>query len=358
MITIIYPYRNRGQERIKKSLDSLKRQTNKDFDVLLVDYGSDLNTKKTNTEFLKAYNFLTYIYSYNIHQPWSRPKALNIGIKKTKANFVFFADIDMIFRNDFVKLLHELKNNKKSYFFQVGYLSKEESDKEIDFKSYKIKHKSTHEAQGLSLFKRDELLKINGHDEFINFWGADNDVHNRMQNNGIPSEFYDKELMILHQWHEIYANKQTGNLTKSLQVKGIANINSKLQIHNLKHKITEVNSQTEWGEIFSKKEYDELEEYDNPVAQETRKELVDLLLFVLLKRKKNGIMHMVFKKAPNKILFKQKLKKLMGKNSIEYYSLKEVNDKILTHLIADTNNTNYTYKVLENNEALELKIKF
>ncbi len=40
MITILYPYRNRDLERIKRSLDSLVVQTDQRFKVLFVDYGS------------------------------------------------------------------------------------------------------------------------------------------------------------------------------------------------------------------------------------------------------------------------------------------------------------------------------
>ena len=40
MITILYPYRNRDLERVKRSLDSLTLQTDQRFKVLFVDYGS------------------------------------------------------------------------------------------------------------------------------------------------------------------------------------------------------------------------------------------------------------------------------------------------------------------------------
>ena len=37
MTTILYPFRNREIERIKNSLDSLKEQSNTDFEVILVE---------------------------------------------------------------------------------------------------------------------------------------------------------------------------------------------------------------------------------------------------------------------------------------------------------------------------------
>jgi len=39
-ISILIPYRNRDETRIRLVLESLEQQTNKDFNVVLIDYGS------------------------------------------------------------------------------------------------------------------------------------------------------------------------------------------------------------------------------------------------------------------------------------------------------------------------------
>ncbi len=46
MITILYPYRDRELSRLKRSLDSLSKQSQPDFKVLLVDYGSEFKKSR------------------------------------------------------------------------------------------------------------------------------------------------------------------------------------------------------------------------------------------------------------------------------------------------------------------------
>ena len=109
-MTIIFPYRNRELDRIKKCFDSLAIQTNKNFDIIFVDYGSEQSIASEVKSYVSQFPNLEYIYSYCQYQPWSRAKAINIGIKTAKTDYVFIADIDMIFREDFVEILHKIKN--------------------------------------------------------------------------------------------------------------------------------------------------------------------------------------------------------------------------------------------------------
>ncbi len=170
MITILYPYRNREIERIKNSLDSLSYQSNMEFKVIFVDYGSQFHISKNVKQLLSEYKFVEYVYSYNIYQPWSRSKAINIGLKFVETEYVFIADIDIIFHPNFINNLHTLKRQKINYYFQVGYLDKEDTLLKIDFQDYKVVSKSIKEGKGLSFFKLDSLLAINGFDEFFHFW--------------------------------------------------------------------------------------------------------------------------------------------------------------------------------------------
>jgi len=78
MLTILYPYRNREAERVKRSLDSLTAQSSSNFRVLLVDYGSNIDSASAIKELVSRYSFVTYIYNYSEFQPWSRAKAINI----------------------------------------------------------------------------------------------------------------------------------------------------------------------------------------------------------------------------------------------------------------------------------------
>ena len=126
LITILYPYRNRDLERIKRSLDSLVVQTDQRFKVLFLDYGSSPKQASQVEQLIISYSFADYIYTYATLQPWSRAKALNVGLQIIATDFVFTADIDMIFSPHLVSTLYEIKHIQKAIYFKVGFLSREE----------------------------------------------------------------------------------------------------------------------------------------------------------------------------------------------------------------------------------------
>jgi len=97
LITLIYPFRNRSLERIKKSLSSLELQENKNFEVQFVDYGSEEIFSKDVELLVKSFDFCTYQYSYTANQPWNKCRALNSVIKTLNTEYCFVADVDMIF---------------------------------------------------------------------------------------------------------------------------------------------------------------------------------------------------------------------------------------------------------------------
>jgi hypothetical protein len=94
MITILYIYKDKDTFRVKRSLETLTQQTDKRFQVLFVDYGSSSSFQQELTTTIQVFDFVSYHYSYHCHQPWSRAKAINIGLQKVETPFVFIADID------------------------------------------------------------------------------------------------------------------------------------------------------------------------------------------------------------------------------------------------------------------------
>ena len=177
MITIIYTYRNREPGCIKKSLDSLSFQTNKNFKVIFVDYGSELLIANEVASLMNSYPFVQYNYLATLCQPWNKSKALNYALKKTDSDFCFVADVDMIFHDEFVSILFEKKRSNTVTYFKVGFLSQKESAKKNHFHKHIVKFHSTSEATGMSLLPVMKLKEIHGYDEFFHFWGADSLIH-------------------------------------------------------------------------------------------------------------------------------------------------------------------------------------
>lgn len=101
-ISIIIPVYNRPNE-LEELLNSLAIQTNKDFEVLVVDDGSDQKSEKIAELFQEKLN-IRYFYKANSGPGQSR----NFGCEQTDADFLVFFDSDCIIPPDYVKVL---KNN-------------------------------------------------------------------------------------------------------------------------------------------------------------------------------------------------------------------------------------------------------
>lgn len=356
MITILYPFRNRELSRIKCSLDSLSIQTQQNFKVIFVDYGSKPEVAVEVEKLVGQYSFVSYHYLYTEHQPWNKAKALNYAIKIVGTEYCFIADVDMIFHPEFTSILQKKCCPNKATYFQVGYLSEEESKKESLFEQYTIKFYSNEGATGMTLFPVDIIKNIRGYDEFFHFWGSeDTDIHNRLKKKGLKIEYYNDKIVLLHQWHKNYRNRETKELNTELQLTGIVEINSVHLLKNSQRKEQD-NTSNVWGMVLSKEEFYELESINTKVLFNEKK-LVDYFLYQELPFSKREIVAITFKKSPYQDSFKYKIKTLVGKKVPKFYSLKEINDTLLTHLVSFYHQYPYTYKVSDDLKNIEFKIK-
>ena len=357
MITVIYPYKNRELFRVKNSLDSLARQTNKDFCVIFVDYGSDFEISASIKELTQQYEFVKYIYSFNINKPWSRSKAINIGLRFVETEYVFIADIDIIFHNTFIATLSNFKNKDQNVYFQVGYLDKYENKELKEFESYTIVSKSIPEGQGLSFFSLNSLLTIGGFDEFFHFWGAeDEDVHLRLQNAGFSSRFYDNKILLLHQWHKSFENLDKGKLTIEPNLSGIFSLNKEKLRFNQKNNLIIVNKE-DWGKIIKEDEFESLNSHCDSIILLNKKHIIENFLNIILPNMHSKIINVTFKEDIYQTTLKYKIKKILKLKTQEYYSLKQINDLILKTLLIYYNNYSFTYKVSNDLKSIHFRIK-
>lgn len=355
-ITILYAYRNRELDRIKRSLDSLKLQLLQNFEVLFIDYGSKKQMAYEVKSLIGNYDFATYEYLYTELQPWNKSKALNYAIKNLNSEYFFTADIDIIFHPEFTSILQKKCCPDKATYFQVGYLSKEESKKELFFERYTIKFYSNEEATGMTLFPVDVIKKSRGYDEFFHFWGSeDTEIHNRLKKEGFEVEYYNHKIVLLHQWHKNYRNRETKGLNTELQLTGIVEINS---VHLLKKYERKERNETsnEWGRVLSKEELQELESIKTKVLSNEKK-VIDYFLYQELPFFNHEIIAFNIKENPFKNSFKYKLKIFLGKKVPQFYNLKEINDKLLLHIISFYHQFPYTYKISQDLQNIEFKIK-
>lgn len=347
MITILYSYRNRDLKRIKSSLNSLEKQKFKDFKVIFVDYGSEFKIALAVQKLVENYSFATYFYTYNQNLPWSRSKAINVGLNEVKTDYVFMADVDIVFNENFTKVLASLVKPNLSIYFKVGFLSQKAIDFNLNFHDFPIGHYSQQGAEGLSLFPIKILKEINGFDEFFHFWGAeDADVHNRLQLAGYDVQFYNQEVLLLHQWHPSYRSGEKDSLTKELQCSGIVQLNHE---HLRRNKIEKrIVTQTEFGKTISKENFELLNSDISSVTIQNKVWEIDHFLYYTLPNLEKGIHRFDFELDTFPNSFTYKIKKIVGKKVPMYYNLKQINDFLLLHIIGFYHQNPYQLRVADN----------
>jgi glycosyltransferase involved in cell wall biosynthesis len=153
MISVIIPVYNNYKE-LSKCLKSLEEQTFSDFEVILVDDGSDkkeiLSKSNLDIQFFKI-------------EHGGAPNARNYGFKKSKGEFVLFCDSDMELKSNCLEKMYNALNSSpdKSYVY---------SDFKYGLKPFKFfefdasKLKENNFVNTCSLLRRDDFL---GFDETL-----------------------------------------------------------------------------------------------------------------------------------------------------------------------------------------------
>src|SRR5689334_15362901 len=128
-LDIIFCFRDKEVLKVKNALDSLSRQENKNFGVIFIDYGSSSRNSEEIKKLCASFPFCRYEYINSEGKMWSRADALNWGFHLSKADFVFTADVDLLFKKNFTDFVHRSMSEETAIFFSVGYLSENNSKK-------------------------------------------------------------------------------------------------------------------------------------------------------------------------------------------------------------------------------------
>ena len=354
MIAIILTYRNRDLKILKKCLDSLLKQTNKNFKVVLVDYGSIEVYKEKLNQVLKEYDIVTLIRCNTQQQLWCKSRAINIALKQCKTPYVFVGDVDMIYHSGFIDKLNDLKSDTQISYFQVGFLNETESKNDKTFNDYRINFKSNQEATGMTLFSTEALNSVNGYDEFYNGWGAeDTDVHVRLRNAGYKVRFYSDSVLILHQWHP----KQYRNKNEMAPFHGsLEQINHEYLKFSKKNIKTKANLIFPWG-MYNVSDYDALKKSDITYSLTNKEsELKAFINNVLLSEKDKVIEVQIASHKEYKSL-KQHVKRVLRRKAISFLEMYIINNMLLECIIMNLRDKAYQFYYDSNNQKIHLIIK-
>lgn len=216
-----------GRKWLKKCLDSLRTQTCKDFEIILIDNSSTDDSAdfvRNNYPEIRIFHSGNYGFGH----------ACNVGGKKAKGKFLMFFNEDMYVNNDFVeKYLKEYKKIKEENSIgTIGcVIADYDGSKIISKKMYGygidlmaapvpnfVKTRIFHNT-GCPLFIKKELfLKIGGFCENIFLYGEDIDLCWRLNLYGYQHYFLQNVY--------IYHNCAAGSFSKiklALYIKGEIN---------------------------------------------------------------------------------------------------------------------------------------
>jgi glycosyltransferase involved in cell wall biosynthesis len=121
MISIIIPVYNQAK-KLTNTLESIARQTLNDWELIVVDDGSNDNPEKIFIDFVSKTNREnSFIFLKQKNK--GAPAARNHGWQKSQGDFLFFCDADAILQSNALELLLDTlrKNTEISYAYPSFY---------------------------------------------------------------------------------------------------------------------------------------------------------------------------------------------------------------------------------------------
>lgn len=241
MISVVFGYRNRDTLRVKRCLDSLEKQTYKDFEVIFVDYGSDSAIASEVRALVESYSFTKYIYSDSRGRLWSRSIALNIGIKAACGDYIFTNDIDMLFPSKVLEQLSEEVEPDSVCHVRSNFLSEifNNFDKvdEIPLGKY------DGSGRGIMVIPRKYLMEMRGYDEFYFYWGSeDRDLSSRLKCVDLHEKEISDNIYLHHQWHPASYDTQQEFIPRNLE--------GRMENYRRRNEGKVMRNHNSWGEVI------------------------------------------------------------------------------------------------------------
>jgi hypothetical protein len=325
------------------------------FKVILVDYGSDPEFTRDLKSIVANFSFIKLICCPASGQLWSKCRAINIVLKATQTPYFLVGDIDLIFHPDFIKIALEEASDEVMYF-QYGFLSEKESLLKKKFEEFEIDFLGTEDVTGTTLFPTDKLSEVNGYDEFYHGWGAeDTDIHIRLRNLGLTIKFYNKSVLIKHQWHpKAYRSKNSTKPFHSM----LERINSSYMVNTQRTKRTKVNLGTDWGKMTDPNEYLKLDMPPNHTLEIKPVDIHFSAVLAELKNYNNEVVEIKIKEANLKDKAIEGVKKSLGKKHYTFLEMETINNLLLEEIIKNYRNRPYKYNFDRSAKQIHLILVF
>ena len=210
-ISVITMIHNRDGARLRRMIHSLRCQTIQPHEIIIIDTSLDMSDsiKKSLGEPYTGFPYLRYIsiprYTFN------KSFALNIGIQKSRREYVLVTDADFMFGSKLIeRVMDELRG---AYAFtmvlaEAGYLPDIDIDS-LDWSKLckRIRPPARKMSPGtIQAVPRNWIVKVRGYDEEFDggLGGMDDDMRIRAHKDGLQLVWLSfSEVQCIHQWHEV-----------------------------------------------------------------------------------------------------------------------------------------------------------
>jgi glycosyltransferase involved in cell wall biosynthesis len=252
-----------AEDWLRKVLIGFSVQTETDFEIVIADDGSSINTKELIDSFSSKFKY-PIVHVWQEDDGFQKSKILNKAILKSNTEYLLFTDGDCVPRKDFIAV--HLKYKEDNYFLSGGYFKLPMSISEciteddiisqncfnvswlknnglkMNLKATKLTHnklfagfmnwitptKRSWNGHNASGFKND-ILAVNGFNHEMKYGGLDRELGERLFNNGLLSKQIRYSAICLHLEH-----------ARGYSSPEIWKTNNSIRSYNRKHKVIQI----------------------------------------------------------------------------------------------------------------------
>lgn len=196
-ITIVMVLRDVPREMVERTVGAIRNQS-VFCKAIIVSFGS--KNYEWEKGIIPSKNIkLVHVEERTKHFDISR--ALNIGIKQAKTEYVMLSDIDIVLDDNFIEVVTDILNGKHPVVPEKWTLLCLRRDlKSIDSNSWSCGKRSCYGS--CTIIERDWLLKVHGMDErFVGLGMSDVDLVDRAVRDGYQIVWIHGQTSIYHQYH-------------------------------------------------------------------------------------------------------------------------------------------------------------
>jgi glycosyltransferase involved in cell wall biosynthesis len=189
MISIIIPVYN-GEKTLIETVESIEKQSYRDFEVFIINDGSTDKTRKVFEKYANENKFENNYYFINQSNKGA-PAARNRGFKDSRGQHLFFCDADAVLKpRALEKMLYTLESNPTASYCYSSFLWGRKTFKLWPFDPEKLKEMPY--IHSMSLIRREHFPE-SGWDESIKKL-QDWDLWLTMLENGYYGVYIDEVL--------------------------------------------------------------------------------------------------------------------------------------------------------------------